>query len=558
MAKALFALHGNMALDERFVSVAIKNLQDVMSRKGLSPEALFAKYDYDGNGYLSYDEFANSLESMTGQKAPKPVLDVIFSTIDTDKNNNLDLNELISIFGGSPVISNSEIVDANYLILSGHSDESYNGPYEKQRDLINDKPYFKNFTDQSEPKILYYYNATSGGAPSWSLDNRNQNGSKDLYRGGWTRASPDGKLPLGEKRWVGVGKITLSISNHEKIKSALDSNESISNELTKDFEESMNDIQEMKESMNQTQRETLGDIVPITQVQDESKIAPSGWDNKTGKEQLEYIIANNKSSSDIGRFLSELSEVKDSFIKGVNDESLSIEEGRSLADMIFNGKINNLPSAMRPLARNTWEAQANAVEISMRNSFAVAAVGGAITSASIAQINANSNNGKTDIPQQTNKSNISNPKIEERDILNSIDNIANESVKIPLPSDADATPNSTSEEVISSEIDTLKEVLDDFANARFISDKRKLNSKYEESKFILNIKVIEINRSFGIDLDEEYKGGKTLLANTESGELEIRLKNSDTSTDYRLNSEYEIHSTFSGWNSVRNRLILNA
>ena len=70
--------------------------------------------------------------------------------------------------------------------------------------------WFKNTKNPSSPKILYFYNANSGGAPSWSLDDRLQDGSKDLYRGGWTRAMADGELPLGTRRWVGIGKVTIS------------------------------------------------------------------------------------------------------------------------------------------------------------------------------------------------------------------------------------------------------------------------------------------------------------------------------------------------------------
>ena len=68
-------------LNDQFISIAIKNLQDVLARKGISPEALFSKYDFDNNGSLDYGEFSSALESVTGQKAPAPVLKAIFSAM---------------------------------------------------------------------------------------------------------------------------------------------------------------------------------------------------------------------------------------------------------------------------------------------------------------------------------------------------------------------------------------------------------------------------------------------------------------------------------------------
>ena len=98
-----------MALDDKFVSLALKNLQDVLARSGISPEALFTKYDFDGDGFLSYEEFSSSLSSITGQRAPRAALEAIFNAIDVDKSGGLDLREIISSFGGQNSPSNIQI-----------------------------------------------------------------------------------------------------------------------------------------------------------------------------------------------------------------------------------------------------------------------------------------------------------------------------------------------------------------------------------------------------------------------------------------------------------------
>ena len=70
---------------------------------------------------------------------------------------------------------------------------------------MNGKPFFKN-----QSGCLLYAFSSGSSASSWNLDDRDQNGSNDWYRGGWTRAPPDGSVPLGVRRWVGVGKLSLS------------------------------------------------------------------------------------------------------------------------------------------------------------------------------------------------------------------------------------------------------------------------------------------------------------------------------------------------------------
>ena len=45
-------------------AVAIKNLQELLRKKGITAEALFTKYDLDGNGSIDHSEFKAALESI--------------------------------------------------------------------------------------------------------------------------------------------------------------------------------------------------------------------------------------------------------------------------------------------------------------------------------------------------------------------------------------------------------------------------------------------------------------------------------------------------------------
>ncbi len=183
-------------------AVAIKNLQTLLISRGVSAESLFSKYDIDGDGSLSYDEFSGALSSITGQTAPAAIVRAIVDALDTDGDGALDLNEIISLVESN---SDDEYSSGSGVSVSDHPNDFYNGNFEPQQD-INGKPSFRN----PNGAILYFYNAGSGGAPSWSMDDREQDGSNDWYRGGWTRVPSSGGLPIGTRRWVGVGKITIS------------------------------------------------------------------------------------------------------------------------------------------------------------------------------------------------------------------------------------------------------------------------------------------------------------------------------------------------------------
>ena len=190
-------------------AIAIKNLQEVLRSKGVSGEALFAKYDLDGDGTLSENEFAAALESITGQQAPAAILRAVFGAIDINSDGSVDLTEILVLLDGG---STDSVPSGADVSISGHPNDSYNGGYAIQEAPINGKPWYKSATGNR----LYYYNANSGGAPSWSLDDREQDGSNDWYRGGWSRPRGDGSLPTGSRRWVGVGKITVSAASRSE------------------------------------------------------------------------------------------------------------------------------------------------------------------------------------------------------------------------------------------------------------------------------------------------------------------------------------------------------
>ena len=215
-----------MAISDKLVAAAMKNLEKLLISKGFNAEGMISKFDFDGDGQIDIDEFDNGLAELTGSRAPRSYLQPIFSAIDQDGSGKLSSNELMALLG----IENETVDSSSSLIISDHVNEKYNGEYRIQSSQINGKDWYLN----SNNCRLYFYNANDGGAPSWSLDDRDQDGSNDWYAGGWTRVPADGNIPVGTRRFVGAGKITISAV--EGVEEPTESSETSEDEKTNDDE----------------------------------------------------------------------------------------------------------------------------------------------------------------------------------------------------------------------------------------------------------------------------------------------------------------------------------
>ena len=190
-------------MSARFEAVALKKLQEIIQEKGISAEAIFSKFDINNDGSLDPQEFSLAIASITGQNAPDAIIRAVFSALDNDGDNALDLAEILSLAEGGQ--AGAVTGETNEITIQGHTIPEYNGGYLRGED-INGNPSF------SKPSghTLYFYNMSAGGAKSWSLHKRRTDGSKDLYDGGWTRPPSSGGVPLGTRRWVGVGMLTIT------------------------------------------------------------------------------------------------------------------------------------------------------------------------------------------------------------------------------------------------------------------------------------------------------------------------------------------------------------
>ena len=437
-------------------AIAIKNLQEILRERGYTAESLFSKFDSDNNGNLSKNEFESALRSITGQTAPQAIVNAIFGALDEDSSGYLELDELLSIIESGPSQSFS---NGQSISIESHPDGRFNGPYSQQAGQINGKPHFRN----QNGRVLYAFSSDSGSSSSWNLDDRDQDGSNDWYRGGWTRAPKDGSLPLGARRWVGVGKITLSAVGGE------------------------DDSGELPET-SQDQGNSSGDV-------------------------------------EIGGLMQEIEAASRYFEEQVSDGSMSIDQAIETANSAFDRKIEQLPVFMRSPARKAWEGRITDLEQRLRENSpppsTIAAGAGAI--------------GTIGAIASRTSENVTSP---------------------PLPPAApEPEPPAASESYSFS----IESAVSSFDASRTISERNALKESLLGSSGSIQIKINSVERTFGIGLSDEFRGGSTLIAEFgEIGDVEIRLPSSADASQFKTGYETEISVSISDWNAVRRRIILEA
>ena len=474
-------------------AVAIKNLQTILKSRGISSEALFSKYDVDGNGSLNYEEFVAALTSITGQRAPQSIVNAIFSVLDSNGDGQIDLQEILVLVDGK---TSDPYVEGSSLTISDHPNNIYNGLYEPKGEL-NGKPLFENINSAK----LYFYNAGSGGAPSWSLDDRELDGTQDFYRGGWTRPPAGGGLPTGTRRWVGVGKITIQSS-------------SPSEDLPGDTEE-----------------------LPVAEVVEEAE--PDSPANMMDSISVEF-----------SEILGEMQQAEFSDVE-------ALEKSRAIADEQAESKISKLPSFLQPTAREIWKVKADSLQEIARSNLVLASTTAATLSAGalgIASIPSEQKEWQeaTEIEVNTDSSSsIVEEKIEETATQSQPEqeNVISEE---PVGNQA------------GSEAMTIFSMAESFSQARMLSEQNALKEELSGTTVDISIKITSVERTFGIGISDRYRGGNTVVASLHdqgmpsANEVEIRIPSDTDISLYKAGYEGEISCTVSGWNGIRKRIILDA
>ena len=501
-----------MAISDKLVAAAMKNLEKLLIGKGLTAEGMISKFDFDGDGEINLDEFDSGLEQLTGSRAPRSYLQPIFSAIDQDGSGKLSSNELMALLG----IENETMNSSSSLIISDHVKDKYNGEYKMQSSKINGKDWYLN----SNNCRLYFYNANEGGAPSWSLDDREQDGSNDWYGGGWTRVPADGNIPVGTRRFVGAGKITILDNDIWDGEKAFEYESEASKEV----------VEEENASSNM--------------IEDDMISRANKWTS-----ELSEMLENSESNENIDA-------IKEDF------------------DSRFEDEISQLPLVAQAPARAIWKMKSDALvtvaktKLSNDNAKIVAGLG--IAGAAIGAVSAINQPDKMNNADVELVPEIEQSQIEKEEISESIESSHNNH-QVEVPEKVDLPDRVSVIEPLSESFSdmsndessenaglSLDEIINQMNEARFLNEQRELISSYKGKIFDLSFKVNSVDRTFGIGISDEYRRGNTLHVTSESHEIEVRMKNDYDTSKISSGSQISLEVSVADWNGIRKRLVVNS
>ena len=600
-------------MSARFEAVALKKLQEIIQEKGISAEAIFSKFDINNDGSLDPEEFRRAIASITGQNAPDAIIRAVFSALDSDGDNTLDLAELLALAGGGQ--AGAITGEVNEITIQGHTIPEYNGSYLRGED-INGQPSF------SKPSghTLYFYNMSAGGAKSWSLHKRRTDGSKDHYDGGWTRPPSAGGLPLGARRWVGVGMLTITAvgdrltPNAEEAenedttdirieleKGRYKTNESILVNFTgptlgsdswlgvvpakiKHGDSTVNRYNRVSYfdmegqsigthifenpgegdwtiRMNEGSGDELAYVEFSVDLAEEEEITPIPVESEESNLQStsdEGLYSVDKMMADLGAdFTNDLESL-------LSNPNQSIDEVRAAADEMAEEKIRDLPFLFQSPARRMWSSNADSILAKMVENLPppedlakAAAVAGAVG------VGAATVAAQAGLDAQTPEEAIVDA------VVNTVVDHAAEVVLDTVSPTYDSKPDTTSEVAVEEtpepEVTSESSGLDLVAISTALNESRFLNDQVEIIEAAMgkiaqaSVRVDKIERTFSIGIDDEYRGGQTIIGSIDGvGEVEVHLKASADISSFRPNHNSDLALTVHKWNGIRKRLELYA
>ncbi len=513
-----------MAISDKLVAAAMKNLEKLLISKGFNAEGMISKFDFDGDGQIDIDEFDNGLAELTGSRAPRSYLQPIFSAIDQDGSGKLSSNELMALLG----IENETVDSSSSLIISDHVNEKYNVEYRIKSSQINGKDWYLN----SNNCRLYFYNANDGGAPSWSLDDRDQDGTKDWYSGGWTRVPADGNIPVGTRRFVGAGKITISVV--EGVEEPTESSDTSEEEKINDDEGTLVNRMtfELTESLtNSTSEEEIDAVKAVMDDRFESEL------NKLPQVARAPIRAlwNIKSDAVISVAKTKLSNDNAKIVAGLGLAGTAIGAISSINQNIKsdNDDVELVPENEQPLEQN--QAITESAE----------------DSSEILRVDVPD---RVDLPEQISSDQWAEEN--EVEVPEKVD--LPERVSVSEPISESFNEDDSEDKILQNSDFSLDEIIYKMNEARFLNEQRELISSFKGEVFNVSFKVNSVDRTFGIGVSDDYRRGNTLHVISGNNELEIRMKNDYDTSGISSGQEKSLEVSVVDWNGIRKRLVLQS
>tara|TARA_Y100001960_G_scaffold91759_1_gene98860 strand:+ start:79 stop:1356 length:1278 start_codon:yes stop_codon:yes gene_type:complete len=300
----------------------------------------------------------------------------------------------------------------------------------------------------------------------------------------------------------------------------------------------------------------------------------------------------------------------------VMEGKITVEQAREIADSEVEKQIGNLPFMLKSPARSLWKANADRMQIELTSQLAekggtiaagaaIAGVAAGVTASTKMQDSFQEENEysshddwheeyQVDVPDRVEveteievpdqvevETEVNIPEYEDPDDWYETTKVnAGTRVSIPdrvtvgsrrrssfttSPTRSEAVPSvptiAQETDDSSSELSSMSAVADAFSVPRMrLSDQRKLAESLEGKSFDFQIKVTsDPERTFGIGIEDSYRGGMTVIGDVpEVGEVEVRLPSGADSESLSKGRSSTISASFSGWNGIRKRLIVNA
>ena len=599
-------------MSARFEAIALKKLQEIIHDRGISAEAIFSKFDNNGDGSLDVEEFKRAVASITGQNAPDAIIRAVFSALDSDGNQGLDLAELIALVEGgqAPAVS-GEVTE---IEISDHTNSNFNGVYYKQDNPINGNPSF------SKPKgqTLYFYDMSDGGAKSWSLHSNRVDGSEDLYDGGWTRPPSSGGIPLGTRRWVGVGMLTINavgVRSSPNVQEAKNEDtQEIRIELEKGVFMSNESIQVNFTTPTLAADSWLGIVPADTEHRDSTanlhnrvsyldmegqSIGTHNFENpgvgdwtfrlNNESEEIAYVEfsveaaetevtppatvedfssehtvepASEDGLYSVDRMMSDLGPNFTNDLENLlSNPNQSLDEARAAADEMAEAEIEELPFLFRAPARRIWDTNADSIlakivenlpppeDLAKAAALASVVGVGAATVAAQAGLDAQS-------PQEAVVGAVVNTVVDHaaEAVLETVTPIEEDPIS-EVKTQEHPEPESIAEV---SGLD-LVQVAASLNEARYLNDQIQIIESAKGQTAFASVRVEKIERTFSIGIEDEYRGGKTIIGSIEGvGDVEVHLKPSAEISELRPNHNSALELSVHKWNGIRKRLELYA
>ncbi len=299
-------------------------------------------------------------------------------------------------------------------------------------------------------------------------------------------------------------------------------------------------------------------IVDIAEEEEITSIPVESLESNIETMSNDGLYSVDKMMTDLGpNFTNDLESL-------LSNPNQSIDEVRAIADEMAEEKIADLPFLFQSPARRVWSNNADSILAKMVENLPppedlakAAAVAGAVG------VGAATVAAQAGLDAQTPEEAIVDA------VVNTVVDHTAEVVLDTVSPTYDSTPDTSSpvavEETPQPEVITESNGLDLVAISTALNESRFLNDQVEIIESArgkvaqASVRVNKIERTFSIGIDDEYRGGQTIIGRIDGvGEVEVHLKASADISSFMPNHNSDLSLTLHKWNGIRKRLELYA